>query len=70
MRCDCCLIPRRMERRLNGPSSVILFCPASRKAYVVKNGMLRPMPGLYSGDDVGKTLWLVDGARIYERRVA
>jgi hypothetical protein len=59
-----------MERRLNGPDSVILFCPSSKKAYVVKNGMLRPMPGFYSGDDVGKTLFAVDGTRVVRRRVA
>jgi len=50
-RCDCCVIPRQMERRMNGPTSTIYYCPSSKKGYVVKNGVLRPMPGFFSGED-------------------
>jgi hypothetical protein len=52
-----------MERRMNGPTSVIFYCPSSLKGYVVKNNVLRPMPGFYSGDDTAGA-----SRRIYGRR--
>lgn len=48
---------------MNGPDSVILYCPSSTKAYVVKNGVLRPMPGFFSGGDTPG-----HSRRIYGRR--
>jgi len=36
---------------MNGPTSTIYYCPSSKKGYVVKNGVLRPMPGFFSGED-------------------
>ena len=62
-RCDCCVIPRKMERRMNGPDSVIIYCPSSTKAYVIKKGLLRPMPGFFSGGDTPG-----HSRRVYGRR--
>lgn len=69
MRCDCCVIPRQMERRMNGPNSVIFYCPSSTKAYVAKRKdanapyVLAPMPGFFSGGDTPG-----HSRRIYGRR--
>jgi hypothetical protein len=40
-----------MLRAMNGPDSFVLYCPSSKKGYLMLRGVLRPMPGFYSGDD-------------------
>jgi len=52
MKCDCCSPhARTMLRAMNGPDSFVLYCPSSKKGYLMLRGVLRPMPGFYSGDD-------------------
>ena len=62
MYCDCCVIKKQLTRHLNGPDSVVLACPSSRNALVMKNGVLRPMYGIYTGPIDGVTRSFTGGA--------